>query len=133
MRAGYVGLVACLMLAILLVHQAGAQTLGVTDIDPMYETYKANEVRFIRNYVGKTFSAVLPFRDARENIILKGHFTISFGEGDTFAADIDCEVSDRTTIDSIVDWNKGDAVKVTGVVKDNTMGTTNLENCTFSR
>ena len=63
---------------------------------------------------------------------MKGHFTVSFG-GESFAADIDCEVSDRTTVNTIVDWNKGDEVGVTGVVKDNTMGTTNLEQCSFSR
>jgi hypothetical protein len=132
MRAGYI---VCLASLLMLVcghsEKAGAQTLGVADIDPMYETYKANEARFIRDYVGKTFSAFVPFKAARENIFLKGHFNVSFG-GETFAADVDCTVSDRTTINMIVDWNRGDMIGVTGIVKDHTMGTANLERCSFS-
>ena len=63
MRAKYFGFVLCVMLLSCFAEKASAQTLGVADIDPMYQTYKANEARFIRNYVGKTFSA--SFRSGR--------------------------------------------------------------------
>jgi hypothetical protein len=47
----------------------------------MHKTYEDNEIRFKRDYVGKTFSGVLPFKSADENLLAKGTYSIGFGSG----------------------------------------------------
>jgi hypothetical protein len=57
---------------------------------------------------------------------------VGFGTGG-FTSDIDCSVSDKAVMSRIVDWNKGDSVKVSGLVSDVTMGSVQLDGCVFSK
>ncbi len=43
--------------------------LGAPDIQPIINTYRENEIRFKRDYVGKQFSAVLPFFKVSEGFL----------------------------------------------------------------
>ncbi len=44
---------------------------------------------------------------------------------------MDGTVSDKAVMNRIVDWNKGDSVKVHGVVKDVPMGSVQPDACSF--
>jgi hypothetical protein len=41
-------------------------SLGLDDIARIHSTYKANQARFVRDFVGKTFSARMPLGDIKE-------------------------------------------------------------------
>jgi len=92
--------------------------------------YRQNEARFKRDYVGKQFEDILPFRSAKESFLIAGRYMIGFGTG---GFTVDCMVSDKAVMNRIVDWNKGDRVRVRGVVKDVTMGSVQLDGCLFSK
>ena len=107
-----------------------AENLGQQDHTSMHETYKANQIRFKRDYVGRQFVGRIPFRTVRENVFDKGKYTVEFGTGG-FTSDLDCKISDPAVIDRIVEWNKGDMVTVSGIVQDSMMGSIQLSACKF--
>jgi hypothetical protein len=107
---------------------AMAQSLGNGDLKKMHDTYDANQARFMRDYVGKQFSATMPLHGVRENPFIRGRFAISFGSG-RFSSDVDCNTSDKSIIDRVVDMNKGDQITVSGTIKDHVMGSVILEDC----
>lgn len=111
---------------------ARAQSLGEGDMKKIAGTYEENEMRFKRDFAGKSFSAVLPFRNATENIFFKGQYDVGFGKGN-FLADVDCTVSSVADIDRISDWNKGDMISVTGRISDVTMGVIQLKPCQMTK
>jgi hypothetical protein len=96
------------------------------------DTYRQNEARFKRDYQGKQFESNLPFRSARESMFFADRYMVGFGTGG-FTSDVDCVVSDKAVMNRIVDWNKGDRVKVSGIVKDVTMGSVQLDVCSLSK
>ena len=109
---------------------AAAEPLGMQHLTSMHETYKANQIRFKRDFVGRQFSGRIAFRTVRESIFDDGEYTVEFGTGG-FTSDIDCKISDPSVIDRIVEWNKGDMVTVSGVVRDSLMGSIQLSECRF--
>lgn len=109
---------------------SSAESLGIGDLESMHSTYKANQIRFKRDYVGKSFVGRIAFRTVRESMFNDGEYTVEFGNGG-FTSDVDCKVSDPSVIDKIVEWNKGDVINVSGVVADSLMGSIQLSGCSF--
>jgi hypothetical protein len=111
---------------------AATETLGADSLPKIVDTYRQNEARFKRDYQGKQFESNLPFRSARESMFFADRYMVGFGTGG-FTSDVDCVVSDKAVMNRIVDWNKGDRVKVSGIVKDVTMGSVQLDACSLSK
>jgi hypothetical protein len=111
---------------------AATETLGADSLPKIVDTYRQNEARFKRDYQGKQFESNLPFRSARESMFFADRYMVGFGTGG-FTSDVDCVVSDKAVMNRIVDWNKGDRVKVSGIVKDVTMGSVQLDVCSLSK
>ncbi len=106
--------------------------LSSADLPNVVKTYHENEIRFKRDFFGKRFSDVLPFRSATVSIFSKGTYRVGFGTG-SFSSDIDCKVTSQGDISVIVNWNKGDNIHVEGIVSDVTMGSVQLDQCTLSK
>ena len=124
--------VAALITLIALASAHAQQMLGADRLSKMVDTYRENEARFKRDYVGKQFEDTLPFRSAKENLFIADRYLIGFGRG-VFTSDVDCTVADKAVMNRIVDWNKGDRIRVRGVVKDVLMGSVQLDGCLFSK
>jgi hypothetical protein len=73
----------------------------------------------------------MPIRGISENPIFRGSFNIFFGDGGLLG-DVKCEFSDKNDIARITEMNKGDIVNVIGVVKDHTLGSIELKECSIS-
>ena len=106
--------------------------LGNLDLERIVSTYKANQMRFARDFKGKPFVGVSPFKSAEEEIISKGAYRIGLGSG-SFMSDIDCTFSDPADIQRMSDWNPGDQISVTGTIKDVTFGSLQLDPCTMEK
>jgi hypothetical protein len=105
--------------------------LGLDDIARIHSTYKVNQARFIRDFVGKTFSARMPLGDITESLMSKGSFHVSFG-GNTWGGDVQCKFSDQSDVARITEMNKGDIVNIRGVIEDHSFGSIDLEDCSIS-
>jgi hypothetical protein len=104
--------------------------LHANSLPKIVDTYRQNEARFKRDFMGQQFEAVLPFNSAKESFFSRDKYLVGFGSGG-FSSEVDCFVSDKAIMSRIVDWNKGDSVKVSGVIKDVTMGSVQLATCVF--
>jgi hypothetical protein len=123
------------MLALLTTASAPAfaQALSASDLPQMHSTYSNNQARFKRDYVDKTLTARLPIHSITEEMFAKGSYRVGLGNVSGFSADVDCVVSDKPTIDKVMDWNKGDVVTVSGRVSDRVMGSIILRPCQVNR
>src|SRR3954469_12770208 len=90
---------------------AWAQVTGQDDLPAMHKTYQANEARFMRDYKGKPFEAVMPLQGVSENPFFQGSYRVGFGSG-RITSEVDCRVSDKKTVDFVTDLNKGDMVRI---------------------
>jgi hypothetical protein len=88
-------------------------------------------MRFKRDFVGKQFSDVLPFKSAKEQMFVKNSCLVCFGN--SFISDVDCTVKSPMEISAIANWNKRDQIYGEGAVKDVTLGSVKLESCRLSR
>jgi len=109
------------------------QTLTNNDVGKMHQTYEANQARFKRDYVGKIFTARLPLFSVTEDMFFKNSYRIGLGNLSSFTSEVDCLVSDRATVDKIMNWDKGNMITITGTVSDHIMGSIILEKCQVSR
>jgi tetratricopeptide (TPR) repeat protein len=109
-----------------------SNSLTGADLPKITSTYSENEIRFKRDYVGKSFSDVLVFRNATENMFWSGLYTIEFGIG-RFTSDLDCSESNKEKIAAMADWKKGDHILVEGIVKDVTLGSVKLDPCSMTK
>jgi hypothetical protein len=111
---------------------AAGQVFTKGDIPLMVETSRTNEIRFDRDYKGKPFSDVLPFRRALEDFFTKGEYTVSFGRA-AFGGGVDCSISHPTILNQVVEWSPGALVSVNGTIRTTMMGDVVLDNCQFTR
>ena len=65
-----------------------------------------------------------------ESPFTKGEFRISLRSGTGDAAD--CVISDSVVLNSVVDWNKGQKVEVSGVIEGTLLGDLQLSKCTLT-
>lgn len=105
--------------------------LALHDVAMIIDTYKKNEIRFVRDVRGKEFDDDVQFVNARQNLIETGSFTLTFGPG-TFSGNVTCKTSEQSAINTIADWNKGDIVHLSGNVSDVTFGDVQLKDCTMT-
>jgi hypothetical protein len=110
---------------------AAAQVFTKDDIPLMIETSRTNEIRFERDYKGKPFSDVLPFRRALEDFFVKGEYTVSFGTL-PFRGGVECSISHPKVLNAVVEWRPGVLVSVRGIVRTTMMGDLVLDNCQFT-
>ena len=83
------------------------------DIPAITNTSKSNEIRFKRDYKGKPFQGTLPVNKISENYFLKDRYTATFGKN-ILGNNVTCKVTDKQTIDMMMDWDKGQMVTVSG-------------------
>jgi hypothetical protein len=108
--------------------QSLKEKLGAKDIQRAVDTYKQNELRFVRDFKGKPIAFNWVFNSvSAENWFGHGH-RVSIGNG-SFSDGVDCYISDQATLDKIVEWNKGQKVYVTGIVDDVSVGDLKLSQC----
>lgn len=112
--------------------EADAKALGVQDLKTITDAYKANEMRFVRDYKGKLFLGKLPFSSARQSIASNETFRVYLGSG-SFTSDIDCAFSTPADVARMSDWNPGDMISVRGTIADVTLGSVELDSCTMDR
>jgi uncharacterized protein len=109
-------------------YAESAHTFTNNDIAKIVDTSRSNEIRFNRDYKGKMFSDVLPFKSASERW-LSGGYHVGFGSKGLSGGGVDCEISDPKVLNEVVEWNTGLMVSVTGRIKTTSMGDLQLENC----
>ena len=122
-----------ILLAFITLGSAFGQTLTNNDMGKMHQTYEANQARFKRDYVGKVFTARLPLFSVTEDMFFKNSYRIGLGNMSSFTSEVDCVVSDRATVEKIMNWDKGNMITITGTVSDHIMGSIILEKCQVSR
>lgn len=100
-----------------------SDNLTESDLDAMRATYEKNQARFARDYVGRNFQATLQIEKITRNAAAKNRFDISLDRG------IVCATEDDKVISSITNLNKGDKVRISGVIHDITSGNLELHQC----
>jgi hypothetical protein len=116
--------------SLLLAFPALSQTFDGHDIPAIVAASQANEIRFSRDYKGRQFSATMPLRSISENMFMKGNYLVTFGTS-AFGSNVDCKVSDPSTLTTMADWNKGQMVKGSGIIEETLMGDIQLSNCKY--
>jgi predicted metalloprotease len=109
-------------------YAQSAPMFTTKDIPKIVETSRSNEIRFNRDYKGKMFSDVLPFTRA-SGTWLGGGYRVGFGSKGMGGGGVDCQISDPTVLNEVVEWNPGLMVSVTGRIRTTSMGDLQLENC----
>jgi len=102
---------------------AVAGTFSARDIEKIVATNRSNELRFARDYKGKSFSAAGRFKSASEALIGSGfNFTVEAEGGELY-----CTVSDPAILKTAIDWNRGQSVFINGTIKTTIIGSLVLE------
>src|SRR4051812_40775393 len=86
-------------------------------------TYYENEPRFKRDFEGKRIAGTLPFRSAKEGFF--GQYMVSLGAGTV----VDCFTSDKDAVARMADWDRGDIVAISGLVRTVTFNSIQLREC----
>lgn len=111
-------------------HQASSRpTLNKRDLPKVLSVYRENEMRFKRDFAARDFVDDLPFMKSTETLFQRDVYSLSFGR----EASVECTVEAPGDISKMADWNKGDTVRVAGVIKDVIMGSVVLESCSLSK
>jgi len=105
-------------------HEAA---FSASDMAKIAETSRTNEIRFNRDYKGRDFHAVLIFDRVSESTFTKGQYMVALKSATGKQAD--CKISNPAVVNTVVDWNKGQNVEVSGVINDTVLGDLQLSNC----
>jgi hypothetical protein len=109
-------------------------SLCISDLPTMFETAKANQARFISNYVDMPISFVLPMDKIEADTWVPGSYDLWFNvDEDEFGDRIHCIIRpfQKTVIEKIVEFDKGDMILVSGTVEAANTGTSvQLQLCT---
>lgn len=107
---------------------SASRELEADDIPKLINTYYEDEIKFNRDYLGKTLTATLFFKDAREKAFVTGYF-VGF-DGINGSAGLTCSFFE--TLPSVfIDWEAGKPVSLTGIVSNIVLATLYLERCKF--
>jgi hypothetical protein len=118
-----------LLAGILLTSTAAAADLGVADLPRVHTEYKANQARWTREFLDKTFAATMTLEGV-SNVFGNDKFLVSFLENPSdWMPGVQC--SDVSPSDFLISKNKGDSIFVRGVVKDHSFGSLDLRDCEF--
>jgi len=103
---------------------------SAADISTIAETSKTNEIRFGRDYKGRTFADTMVLVNISESInkgtyrvSLKSNLSLGFGGG------VDCKLSDPRSLEIAVNWNKGQRIEVSGIIEGTSVGDLVLSSC----
>jgi hypothetical protein len=103
---------------------------GVSDLSHIVADSRGNELRFNRDFKDRTFDGVVAFKSvATASLFSSTKYRVSFGE---IRNGVDCTVSDKATLDRIIDWQNGRPVHVKGTINTTLMGDVQLDDCTFN-
>jgi hypothetical protein len=118
-----------LLLTLLISTAAMSAELGAEDLPRVHAEYKANQARWAREFLDKTFAATMTL-DGVSNVFGNGSFLVSFLENPSdWMPGVQCR--DAPTSEFLIGKNKGDTVFIRGVVKDHSFGTLDLRDCEF--
>src|SRR5262249_8942542 len=115
-----------------LVQTTGAERadFSAADISIIAETSKTNEIRFGRDYKGRTFADTMVLANISESlnkgtyrVSLKSNLSLGFGGG------VDCKLSDPRSLEIAVNWNKGQRIEVSGIIENTSVGDLVLSSC----
>ncbi len=106
--------------------KSGAGDLTDADLDAMRSTYEKNQARFVRDFAGRTFLASLQVEGVTRSRTVKNRFDLSLARG------LSCAIDDPQIVSFITNLNKGDKVRVKGVVDDIVNGNVELTKCEVS-
>lgn len=93
------------------------------DIVSIVETSRGNEIRFARDFKGRSFGADGAFKSASESF-MGGGYTVTV---DTDGGSVLCELSDPAMLNAAVEWNRGQPVSVSGSIRTTIIGTLVLD------
>ena len=109
-------------------------SLCIKDLPTLFETAKANLARFSSNYVDKPISFVLPVDKIEADARVPGSYNLSFNVDEDVVGDrIHCFIHpfQKSVIEKIVEFDKGDMILVFGTVEAAITGTSvQLQLCT---
>ncbi len=120
-----------LFLAGALLTSSGAFSadLGAADLPRIHEEYKANQARWAREFLDKTFAATMPIGSV-SNVFGNDSFMVSFMEHPSdWMPGVACY--DAPPSYFLISKNKGDSIFFRGVVKDHSVGSLDLRDCEF--
>ena len=118
-----------LAIAFLISTIAEASDLGVSDLPRIHAEYKANQARWAREFLDKTFAATMTLGGV-SNVFGNDNFMVSFLESPSdWWPGVAC--SEAPASDFLISKNKGDTIFVRGVVKDHSVGSLDLRDCEF--
>jgi hypothetical protein len=115
--------------ALLATTAADAADLGVADLPRVHAEYKANQARWAREFLDKTFAATMTL-DGVSNVFSNESFYVTFLESPSDSwPGVACRNAPAS--DFLVSKNKGENIFLRGVVKDHSSGTLDLRDCEF--
>jgi hypothetical protein len=97
------------------------------------DTSRENEIRFDRDFKGKTFADRMIFGSLTEEIF-GGTYAAHFdGENHSgFGDDVICGDIAKGAANQLIDWKSGQTAYVSGQIDTTMFGTVFLKNCQFS-
>jgi hypothetical protein len=108
---------------------AYAADLEVTDLPRIHAEYKANQARWAREFLDKTFAGTMTLGNV-SNVLGNDRFMVTFLEGSSdWLPGVAC--NEEPASDFLISKNKGDSILVRGVVKDHSFGSLDLRDCEF--
>ena len=115
--------------AFLISGAAEAADLGLADLPRIHAEYKANQARWAREFLDKTFAGTMTIGGI-SNALGNDSFMVSFMESPSdWTPGVACH--DAPASDFLISKNKGDSVFFRGVVKDHSLGSLDLRDCEF--
>lgn len=81
----------------------------------------------MRTFKGHPFEARCPLQSVKEDILMRGRYQVTFGNGD-----VRCAIARDRQIEFMASKNKGDLLKVEGTVQDHVFGAVVLDSCVVS-
>ena len=115
--------------AFLISATAQAADLGIADLPRVHAEYKANQARWAREFLDKTFAATMTLGSV-SNVFGNDKFSVSFMETPSdWTPGVTCE--DVPPSDFLISKNKGDSIFFRGFVKDHSIGSLDLHDCDF--
>jgi hypothetical protein len=124
-----VKIILLLVAALLTRSVAEAADLSVADLPRIHDEYKANQARWAREFLDKTFAATLTL-DGVSNAFSNENFYVTFLESPSESwPGVACRNAPAS--DFLVSKNKGESIFFRGVVKDHSIGTLDLRDCEF--
>jgi hypothetical protein len=104
---------------------------SLNDLPTIKQTSRREDLRFQRDYKGKTFEATMSFSSADTFLgQLMAYLDDPHSTG--LGSDVHCEMIDTpATRDFLIDLHRGDKVHIRGYIHDTVMGTLILNSCSI--